>query len=636
MTSHSTDTAAADLATDSPQARAAAIAEAGSIDAALAAGTLPAIVTVPLVEAIVLGLLRQGVRKYLAIFGHGNTALAEVLRLYEAAGVTRAWQFRNEIAMAHAATQLSWQYGEVAAVVTSIGPGALQAFAGSLAAASNGVGVYHIYGDETTHGEGYNMQQVPKPEQGNFGRLTAVMGRSHVLHTPESIREALRRGAATVRHPYKAGPFFLLMPINTQPALVTINLSALPQAIDIPPVVAAEPATFAAAAERIGAHERIVIKVGGGGRRFAERIRTLAERINAVVVLSPGSLGVLPDGHALNMHVGGSKGSISGNHAMGGASLLIAIGTRAVCQSDCSGIGYPKVTEVINLNGDIDDLTHYANTLTLAGDIGASLDRLLEALESWGGKDDGARHAWLAECAGRKDEWARFRKARLEATPPIDQVWQRRVMTQPQAIRTALDFADEIGAVKLFDAGDVQANGFQIATDNRPFETFTETGASYMGYAASALMAAALTDRPTYPIAFSGDGSFMMNPQILLDAVEHGLRATLIIFDNRRMAAISSLQQAQYGVEFRTGDSVAVDYQRMASAFPGVLALSGGDTPDEFRMALADAHAHDGLAVIHVAVYGGDDPVGGLGVYGSWNVGNWVTEVEERYARSAI
>ena len=43
--------------------------------------------------------------------------------------------------MAHAATQLAWQYGEQAAVVTSIGPGALQAFAGSLVAASNGVGV---------------------------------------------------------------------------------------------------------------------------------------------------------------------------------------------------------------------------------------------------------------------------------------------------------------------------------------------------------------------------------------------------------------------------------------------------------------------------------------------------------------
>ena len=127
--------------------------------------------------------------------------------------------------MAHAATALRWQYGETPAVVTSIGPGALQAFAGSLAAASNGVGVYHIYGDETTFGEGYNMQQVPKEEQGLFGRMTALMGGSYVLHTPEALRDALRRGSLAVNHPYRAGPFYLLLPLNTQPQTRDASIS---------------------------------------------------------------------------------------------------------------------------------------------------------------------------------------------------------------------------------------------------------------------------------------------------------------------------------------------------------------------------------------------------------------------------
>jgi 3D-(3,5/4)-trihydroxycyclohexane-1,2-dione acylhydrolase (decyclizing) len=102
------------------------------------------------------------------------------------------------------------------------------------------------------------------------------------------------------------------------------------------------------------------------------------------------------------------------------------------------------------------------------------------------------------------------------------------------------------------------------------------------------------------------------------------------------MAAISSLQHAQYGVEFRTSDGVAVDYVRMVSAFPGVLALSGGDSPASLRQALATAHAHHGFAVVHVPVYGGNDPVGGLGVYGAWNVGNWVEAVETRYLHTTI
>jgi 3D-(3,5/4)-trihydroxycyclohexane-1,2-dione acylhydrolase (decyclizing) len=126
--------------------RARAIAKAGGLDQALAAG-LPNLVACTLSEALVLGLLKQGVRKYFAIFGHGSTDLGNVLRVYEEERVTRTVNCRNEVEMAHAATALRWQYGELSAVITSIGPGAMQAFAGSLAAASNGIGVYHIYGD---------------------------------------------------------------------------------------------------------------------------------------------------------------------------------------------------------------------------------------------------------------------------------------------------------------------------------------------------------------------------------------------------------------------------------------------------------------------------------------------------------
>ena len=127
--------------------------------------SLPINIDVSLSEGIILGLLKQRVRKYFAIFGHGSTDFAEILRIYEEHGVTKTYNFRNEVEMAHAATALKWQYNEIPAVVTSIGPGALQAMAGSLASSSNGVGLYHIYGDETTYGEGYNMQQIPKREQ---------------------------------------------------------------------------------------------------------------------------------------------------------------------------------------------------------------------------------------------------------------------------------------------------------------------------------------------------------------------------------------------------------------------------------------------------------------------------------------
>ena len=614
--------------------RARAVAHAGGIEAALAKGALPKLIEVTLSEALVLGLLKQGVAKYFAIFGHGSTDLGNVLRIYEDEGVTRTINCRNEVEMAHAATALRWQYGEASAVVTSIGPGALQAFAGSLAAASNGVGVYHIYGDETTYGEGYNMQQVPKEEQGLFGRITATLGQSYILHTPQALRDALRRGALCVNHPYRAGPFYLLLPLNTQPARLTVNLAALPAPPELPRLAPADDKLIEQAAAMIAKSGKVAIKAGGGTRGHDAAVRRLAEAAGAALVLSPGSTGVLADAHAQNMHVGGSKGSISGNYAMAEAELLLVIGSRAVCQADCSGIGYKRAEAVININGDLADATHYNKTIALIGDIGAVADRLAAKLETLAAA--GNKKEWLAACAAKKKEWADY-KAKRYACPPLnDEAWQKPVLTQPAAIKIVADFAKEIGAAKFFDAGDVQANGFQIVEDDKTGDSFTEAGASYMGFAPSALLAGALADTPRYGIAFCGDGSFMMNPQILIDAVEHKVRGMIVIFDNRRMAAISGLQVAQYAHDFRTNDRVAVDYVRLASAVAGVLALSGGDNAAALRAALKSAQAHAGLAVVHVPVYCGPDELGGLGAWGEWNVGNWVAGVQSAWIRQDL
>ena len=157
-----------------------------------------------------------------------------------------------------------------------------------------------------------------------------------------------------------------------------------------------------------------------------------------------------------------------------------------------------------------------------------------------------------------------------------------------------------------------------------------------MGFAVSALLSGAVAEDGRYAVAFTGDGSFTMNPQVLIDGVAHGVRGAILLLDNRRMAAISQLQQAQYGAEFRTSDTVAVDYVRMAESVAGVKALFGGFDRASLRRALEEAFAYPGLSLVHVPVYFGDHPSGGMGAYGRWNVGNWCDDVQERYTRTLI
>jgi 3D-(3,5/4)-trihydroxycyclohexane-1,2-dione acylhydrolase (decyclizing) len=112
----------------------------------------------------------------------------------------------------------------------------------------------------------------------------------------------------------------------------------------------------------------VVVKIGGGARWCGVELAELLELVDGVLVHTPIASGALPASNPRNMGVGGSKGSINGNFAMENADLLIAVGTRAVCQSDCSRTGYPQVQHVININADFDTALHYRRTLALVGD----------------------------------------------------------------------------------------------------------------------------------------------------------------------------------------------------------------------------------------------------------------------------
>ena len=609
--------------------RARAIAQAGGIERAIDSGAIPRRADMTVSEAVVLGLLRQGVRSFIGIFGHGSTEVGEVLRIYEEAGLAKTYAVRHETEATHAATALRWVTGEKAAVFTSIGPGSLHALAGSLAPLSDGIGVWFLLGDETTEDEGPNMQQIARPEQGLFMRLLSAMGQAYRLHTPGAVSTALRRGFNTVDHPYRAGPFFLALPMNTQPIVIPqFNLDELPA--EPPPRLgaAADDGAYARAAEAILAAERVVVKVGGGARNTGPELIEFLGLADGVAVTSPLVSGVIPFNHPRNMTVGGSKGSICGNYAMEEADVLVAFGTRFVCQSDCSRTGYLKAQRVVNINAEVESAMHYRKTISLIGDAALTMAQLNVALrEKQGGRGAG-KSEWFKACRAKREEWDAFREERYKKPCLYDEVWGEEVLTQPAAIKAAADWARENDVVSFYDAGDVQANGFQIVEDDRLGQTFTDTGASYMGFAVSALLATAVTSKPFYGLALSGDGSFTVNPQILIDGVEHGARGCILLLDNRRMGAISGLQDAQYGQIYATYDSVEVDYVAWAKAIKGIEAFHGGRSVQSLVEALNQAKAHDGLSLIHVPVYWGLDPIGGMGVFGRWNVGNWCEDTQ--------
>lgn len=600
------------------------ISEAGGILNARQAGLLPRMIDTSVSEALILGLILQGVRNFICVFGHGSTELAEVLRIYQEYHLVKVFQVRSEIEASHAASALRWLTGEKAAVITSIGPGALHALAASLVPASNGIGVWYLLADETMEDEGPNMQQIPGSNQMSFLKLYSQMSVAYSLHTPMALPTALRRGLNTVDSPHWSRPYFFLLPMNIQASLLkNFNLDELPYGAPPPLGSAGDKAAYERAAHALLEAERVVVRVGGGARGAGSEIIELLELVDGVAVVAPVALGTVPHDNPRNMTVGGSKGSISGNYAMEQADLLLAVGSRAVCQSDCSRTGYPRVETVININTDPEAVMHYGKTIAMLGDAKPTLRKLIQVVQALSPNPAKEPSSWFINCQHQRKAWQAFKEERYKHPVLHDEVWGRDVLTQPAAIKVALDWSRENNAVAFFDAGDVQANGFQIAENTYFGQTITDCGASYMGFAASALLATAIATEPFYGLAFSGDGSFTMNPQILIDGVQHGVTGCILLFDNRRMAAISGLQVAQYGHEFATNDSVQVDYVAWAKSIGGVNALHAGYDPDSLRAALDQAIAYPGLSLIHIPVYYGMNELGGMGVFGRWNVGNW-------------
>ena len=286
-------------------------------------------------------------------------------------------------------------------------------------------------------------------------------------------------------HPHRGGPFYLLMPMNTQPALLPgFNLEELPRG-PVPRMgAAADDGAYERAVELILSADRVVVRVGGGARQAGAELVEFLELADAVAVLAPIATGAIPYANPRNMTVGGSKGSISGNYAMENADLLVAVGTRSVCQSDCSRTGYPNAQHVININTDLDGVLHYNRTIALLGDAGPTLARLNGMLAPAARRGRQRRVFRLAgRVLGAASRLGGIQAGALRRSHVARSALGGAVLTQPAAIKIATDWARANGVVSFFDAGDVQANGFQIVEDERPGQTFTETGASYMGFA---------------------------------------------------------------------------------------------------------------------------------------------------------
>jgi 3D-(3,5/4)-trihydroxycyclohexane-1,2-dione acylhydrolase (decyclizing) len=574
-------------------------------------------------EALTAFLVENGIRYAFGVGGHGNTPLLEAFYPYHRDGRLRVVDVQHEAIAAHAATALKWVYGIESVVFTSIGPGWFNTLIGQNTAMSNGYGFLVLAGDKTTAYEGRNMQQLMRDGQFGFVRAAeAISKKAYCLVDPRNVYSLLREALAKTREPGSAGPVNVFLPMNLQATKHEYNLDLLLRPAPLLKCgLRPDPAQVAEAVKAILRHRRIVIRAGGGAAGAGPELKALAERIGAAIVMGPVAMDTIESGFALNVGPAGSKGSIAGNFASEDATLVINAGGRGVCQADCSGTLYANAREFININLNAIEATRY-DGIPLVGDVRAAIQDLLASLAEHPEKQPCPE--WMAEIADAKRRWDEYLQD-YYAHPHVDGK-----LTQPAVIRAVDEYVNAHGGLKIYDAGDVQAHGFQIARHPGPKTFISDTGNSAMGFGISAAFALGLVGNGQYPTAIIGDGSFLLQAQAIRDMVKHGSRCTVVVLDNQAMGAITSLQWAQNYHAFATFDppSLApVDFAAMAESM-GCPGFRCGPDLDALADCLARAREVAGPAVVDVKVAFGRDHYVALDAFGRWNVGPWSEEVE--------
>jgi acetolactate synthase-1/2/3 large subunit len=488
-------------------------------------------------------LIREGVPYVFAIPGHGNTALLDAFvdRKDEITVVPAM----HEQGASHMADGFYRASGQVAAVCTSIGPGATNTLTGVATAFADSMPHLLITGGVHTYmmGKGV-LQELDRPHADNFPRMAEPVVKrwwqpSRIDQIPGVMAQAFN-----VMLEGRKGPALINLPQDLQADAIEVEL---------PPSgphrahsrIYGDPAQIARAADLLVAAERPVILAGGGviAAHASDDLTAVAEHIGAAVTTSFMGKGAIPEDHPLYAWPCGDLGSIPGNAMTREADVILAVGCRfsdRITSSYRPGVTFdiPK-TKLIQI--DIDGFEigkNYPVEVGVVGDAGAIMGALLKALQERSPPKDYKKTVQFQQLQQLKDKWEEhLRPLRTADVFP---------MTASQVLFEARKVLPR-NTIVVTDSSNPQNQVFNEFPVYGPRQHITPGGFSGIGFALPAAIGAKL-GAPNQPVvAICGDGAFLQTGQELATAVQLGIPAIFLIINNGGWGAIRNLQLNMFG-----------------------------------------------------------------------------------------
>ncbi|MDP9430150.1 MAG: thiamine pyrophosphate-binding protein [Actinomycetota bacterium] len=521
-------------------------------------------------DSMVAALQDLGVQVVFGLPGVHNLAVWEGA----AAAGLRVVGVRHEQAAVYAADGYARATGRLGAAVVTTGPGAANTLGATGEAMASGAPVLVVATDIPSTLRRPGVYRGVLHETRDQAAMFAPVTKGTVVTSAagDLYADTVRAGSLALQP--GTGPVYLGVPTDLLSAPGGDRERAPVPAVP-GPVVSGD--DVARARELLARARRPLLWAGGGALRSGagELVGELARRLAAPVVTTFGGRGVLPPDHPCL--VPGPPHVPAIGRLWDEADLVVSLG------SDLDGINtqnwaMPRPPALLAVNVDPADAgKNYPADLTVAGDVSAVLDALLDGLPQRDGMP--ALRATL-------DALADDGRALVRAEEP-----------QAELLLAALDRVSDRTGVLL---ADMCIPGYWAAAFARipgPRRLAFPLGWGTLGYAFPAAIGAALAGRGR-ALALVGDGGFLFACGELATLVQEHLPVTTVIVDDGGYGMLR-FDQVHTGVPTRGVDLTTPDFVALANSF-GVPARAVDGFGEEFASALSDSLDADGPDVLVV------------------------------------
>ena len=494
-------------------------------------------------ELIIEYLIRERVPYVFGLCGHGNVGLLDAL--YDRPEAIKTISTRHEQTAGHMADAYFRVAHRPVATLTSCGPGSANIPIALACAFMDSSAFLAITGNvPTSQFNRAAFQETYRHFQADYPSvIRPYVKRSFQPTRTDMLPLALRQAFATMLGG-RPGPVNLDVPFNV------FKEAADEDVVEpgewrggISSRSGGDPADVRRAVELLRSARRPLIYAGHGVTlsEAGADLTALAHRLNIPVIFSPNGFGTLDMTDPLALGFIGRNGVFPANEAARTSDVLLAVGVRFDDRSSSTWIpGYSfniPPTRVIHVDIDVEEIgRNYPVHLGIVGDARTVLRQMLAETES-ASPDATARKAWIGEISIWRAKWEEFVGPNFASdAEPI----------HPQRVVRALQAVLPEDGIILPDVGVHHNWMVQFWRARRPQTLLNSWGFGAMGFGVCGVLGAKLAAPERACISVCGDGGFMMRPDVLCTAVEYGIPAVWLVWNNFAYAGIRDLQHGLF------------------------------------------------------------------------------------------